>query len=266
MRFTPFSCFVRIAVVLFGSVLFGAHASAQSTPPTPPPPAKLRFLFLDESAGHYVLKVGENAFRQVSANPYEISSPYQPPQPPRGAAVPVSRLELFKTQAVIDPATGRPRQVKIATFTPPSNTPSALVVVTPRPPVAPDAPLDFKVEIIDCNPADFPAGSIRIINRGRVPMGALFGAERTVTQPGESTVVRPAVDSRDRVFYKIAAQEAGGWKLLTDNITVLRPSTRMFGIFVFSPSGMKHKRTAEELAEFGPPPPGHFWLSFSDTP
>ena len=35
---------------------------------TAPPPPKLRFLFLDETPGHYALKVGVN-FRQVSANP-----------------------------------------------------------------------------------------------------------------------------------------------------------------------------------------------------
>lgn len=255
---------VRVIVVFVGALLC-ASAFGQSESPAPPLPAKLRFLFLDESAGYYMLKVGEKSFRQISANPYEISSPYQPPQPPRGAGVSSSPLEIFKTVAGIDPVTGRQRQVKIATVIPPTNTPSALVVVTPRSPAAPDAPLDFKVEIIDCNPAEFPARSIRIVNRGRVPMAAAFGSERTTTQPGESHVVRPSVDSRDRVFYKIAAQEAGGWKLLTDNITVLRPTTRLFGIFVFSPNGMRHTRTAEEIAEFGPPPPGHFWLTFSDS-
>lgn len=263
MRSTPFAIFRFVARVFAGTLLAVSFAMAQSGPPTPLP-AKLRFLFLDESAGEYSIRVGRDSYRQVSANPYEISSPYQPPAGPEGLP---SKVDVFKTSTTEkDSVTGQPKRVKIATFTPPATTPSALVVVTPRPPAAPDAPLDFKVEIIDCNPADFPSGSVRIVNRGRVPMGAMFGENRVVVAPGETNVVRPAVDARHRVFYKIAAQEAGGWKLLTDNITVLRPTTRMFGIFVYSPSGMKHMRTPAELAEFGPPPPGHFWLSFSDTP
>lgn len=246
-----------VLVCCAGTLCGLVPASAQSGPPAPPPPAKIRFLFLDETAGYYALRIGKESYRQVSANPYEISAPYTPAN--------LEPHELYKVSTTVDPVTRIPRRIKIGTFTPPSNTPSVLIVVTPRPPAAPDAPLDFKIEVIDCNPADFPGGSIRIVNRGHGGVAAQFGATRVVAQPGETKIVRPVVDARNRVFSKIAAEESTGWKLLSDSLTVVRPNERVFGIFVYSPSGMRHTRTPQELAEFGPPPPGHFWLTFSDT-
>ena len=238
--------------------LVSSVAFAQPEPAKPPAPAKLRFLFIDESAGAYSLKLG-NAHRPVSANPYEISAPYIPAD--------LTSLDLYKT--LVDPGTGIPKPVKIATVTPPANTPSALVIITPRPPASPDVAPVYKVELLDTNPALFPAGSIRIINRSPVPMAAQFSDSRVVTAPGETSLVQPATDARRRVLFKIAIQvqqDAGGWQLIQDSITVIRAKERMFGILVYSPGGMKHMLTASELAEFGSPKPGCFWLTFSDTP
>ncbi len=251
--------FARLArlftCVFVGLILFTTLVSfAQSVPP---PPARLRFLFLDESPGFYALKLDDKNFRQVSANPYEISAPYVP-----GSTAP---MEIYKVSSTVDPVTGVPRRIKIATFSPPNSTPSALVVVTPRPPATPDAPLDFKVEIIDCNPADFPGGSIRVVNRGRGNLAAQFGATRITAQPGETKVVTPVADARNRILSKVAAEEASGWQMLSSTFVVLRPDERVFGIFVYSPGGLRHTRTPQEIAEFGPPPPGHFWLTFSDS-
>ncbi|WP_415663368.1 hypothetical protein [Rariglobus hedericola] len=100
-------------------------------------------------------------------------------------------------------------------------------------------------------------------------MAAQFSDSRVVTAPGETSLVQPATDSRHRVLFKIAIQvqqEAGGWQLIQDSMTVIRAKERMFGILVYSPGGMKHMLTSAELAEFGPPKPGCFWLTFSDTP
>ncbi|TSJ79504.1 hypothetical protein [Rariglobus hedericola] len=239
------------------SVLCLLSTVALAQPDAPKPP-KLRFLFIDESAGAYSLKLG-TTFRQVSANPYEISAPYTPAD--------VTSLDIYKTLA--DPVTGIPKPVKIASVTPSANTPSALVIITPRPPASPDVAPVYKVEFIDTNPALFPAGSIRIINRSPVSMAAQFSDSRVVTAPGETSLVQPATDSRHRVLFKIAIQvqqEAGGWQLIQDSMTVIRAKERMFGILVYSPGGMKHMLTSAELAEFGPPKPGCFWLTFSDTP
>lgn len=236
-------------------------ASAQSATQAPPPPARLRFLFLDEGPGRYELKIDKNTFRQVSGGPYEISAPHSPAD--------ARPLEIYKASMSPDPVTGQIPRLKVATFAPPANTPSVLVIVSPRPAVDPAAPPVYKVDVIDCNPADFPGQSIRIINLGKVAMAAQFGAQRMVTEPGATDVLRLKTDSRSRVFFKIAVQSGQNppaWKLLQDSITVVRPKERVLGLLVYSPSGMKHMLTPTELAELGPPPPGHFWLTFSDTP
>lgn len=244
--------------LIVGHWAFVAGAFAQAPSPDAPKPARLRFLFLDETAGYYSLKPGAS-FRQVSANPYEISAPYTPAD--------LKPLDVYKT--LPDPKTGISRPVKIATVTPPADTPSALVIITPRPAASPDVAPVYKVELIDSNPSLFPAGSIRIINRSPVSMAAQFSESRVVTAPGEISLVQPVTDSRRRILFKIAIQvrqDAGGWQLIQDSITVIRPKERVVGILVYSPGGMRHMFSADEIAEMGPPKPGCFWLTFSDTP
>lgn len=255
MRF-PFKFLHLVLVIGYGS--FVAAAFAQTPADDGPRPPKLRFLFIDESAGHYSVKLG-SIQRQLSANPYEISSPYTPAD--------FKALEIYKT--LPDPETGAPRPVKIASFTPPADTPSALVIITPRAAASPDVAPVYKVELIDGNPALFPAGSIRIINRSPVSMAAQFSDSRVITAPGEVSLVQPTTDSRRRVLFKIAIQiqqDAGGWKLIQDSITIIRPQERMVGVLVYSPGGMRHTLTASEIAEMGPPQPGCFWLVYSDSP
>lgn len=250
---------VKLGLLL--SVL-GSPSPAQPPAPEEPTPPRLRFLFIDESAGAYSLKTSPAAFRQISANPYEISAPFSPAD--------FKPLEIYKTfPADLDPATSQPKRIKIAVVTPPPGTPSALVIVTPRPPASPDVAPVYQVELIDGNPERFPAGSIRIINRSPVAMAAQFSDSRVLTEPGATSLVQPATDARRRVLFKIAIQvrqDAGGWELIQDSITVIRPKERVFGVLVYSPGGMRHTYTTAEIAEMGPPKPGCFWLTFSDAP
>ncbi|MFA6285916.1 MAG: hypothetical protein WC661_00925 [Opitutaceae bacterium] len=236
---------------------FAAGAFAQSPSPDAPKPPRLRFLFIDETPGYYSLKPAA-AYRQISANPYEISAPFIPAD--------FKPLDVYKT--LPDPKTGVTRPVKIATVTPSADTPSVLVIITPRPPADADTPAVYKVELIDSNPSLFPAGSIRIINRSPVAMAAQFSSSRVTTAPGEISLVQPVTDARRRLLFKIAiqVQNASGWQLIQDSITVIRPAERMVGILVYSPGGMRHMMSADEIAEMGPPKPGCFWLTFSDTP
>jgi len=246
-------------LVFFVSGFLAADLRAQAPSETPRPP-RLRFLFIDESAGHYSVKL-DSVERQLSANPYEISAPFTPAD--------FKPLAVYKTfPAESDPGATRPRQIKIASVTPPSNTASVLVIITPRPPATPDAAPVYAVELIDCDPKLFPAGSIRIINRSPVPMAAQFSDSRVATAPGEVSLVTPATDSRRRTLCKIAiqVQQPAGWLLIQDSVTVIRPAERIFGLLVYSPGGMRHTFTAAEIAEMGPPKPGCFWLTFSDTP
>ena len=242
---------------LLSSVLCLLVVSVQAQPSAPTPP-KLRFLFLDESAGNYSLGLGPTHHR-LATNPYEISPPFTPAD--------FKMLDVYKT--LPDPVTGVPKPVKIASVTPPDDTPSALVIITPRPPASADVAPVYQLELIDSNPSLFPAGSIRIINRSPVSMMAQFGDTRSIAAPGELKLVQPSTDSRHRVSFRISIQNpqaSGGWELIQASITVIRANERMSGILVYSPGGMKHMLTAAELAELGPPKPGCFWLTFSDTP
>jgi hypothetical protein len=250
-----------IALLRFFRLLVSALcllALARAQEPDAPKPPKLRFLFIDETAGAYSVKLG-STYKQVSATPYEVSSPFTPAD--------FAPLDVCK--ALHDPVTGQTRLVKIATVTPPASTPSALVIITPRPAASPDIAPVYKVEILDGNPSLFPAGSIRIINRSPVAMAAQFSDSRVLTAPGETSLVQPVTDSRHRILFKIAIQiqqESGGWQLIQDSITVIRPKERMVGLLVYSPGGMRHMLTADEITEMGPPKPGCFWLTYSEAP
>lgn len=227
--------------------------------PDAPKPATLRFLFLDENPGAYSLKIGAT-FRQISTAPYAISAPVT--IQPRG------RLDVYQRSSIPDPVTGQKEQLKLLSLTPPADITSALVVVTPKPPepgstTAPPPDIAY----FDTNPAQFPAGRIRAINLGRAPLGTQIAKDDPfLLQPGETRIVSPTPDANNRVVVKIAVSEGENWKLLSNKIAVLKPGQRMTGVFVYSPSGLLHTYTAEELAEFGRPKPGHFWLTYTDTP
>jgi hypothetical protein len=238
--------------------VFCVLISVRAQQPDTPKPPKLRFLFVDETPGYYSIKPS-TTYRQISANPYEISAPFTPAD--------FKPFDVYKT--LPDPVTGQLKPIKIATVTPPASTPSALVIITPRPPVDDQTPAVYNVEVIDSNPNDFPAGSIRIINRSPVAMASQFSDSRIVTPASGISLIKPVTDSRHRALFKIAIQvqqEAGGWRLIQDSITVIRPAERMVGILVYSPGGMRHMMSADEIAEMGPPKPGCFWLTFSDAP
>lgn len=248
--------FLRFFRALVPSLCLVTLVCAQQ--PDAPKPPKLRFLFIDETAGSYSVKLG-STYKQVSAAPYEVSPSFAPAD--------FTPLEVYK--ALHDSVTGQTRPVKIATVIPPANTASALVIITPRPAASPDVAPVYKVELLDSDPSSFPAGSIRIINRSPVSMAAQFSDSRVLTAPGETSIVQPVTDSRNRILFKIAIQiqqESGGWQLIQDSITVIRPKERMVGLLVYSPGGMRHMLTVDEIAEMGPPKPGCFWLTYSEAP
>lgn len=250
----PFSVLCILSSFL---CLWVASAHAQ-TPPPEPKPAKLRFLFLDEKPGSYSLKSGP-AHRQISPAPYAISAPITVPAK--------GRLDIYQLSTVPDPVTGKKEPIKIASITPPATLTSALVVVTPRPPT-PESPVPAPdIAYFDTSTDAFPPGGIRVINLGRSPLGTKFDRiDPFLLQPGETRIVTPVPDAKNRVVVKIAISEGAAWKLLSNKIAVLKPGQRMTGVFVYSASGLLHTYTSEELAEFGKPNPGHFWLTYTDTP
>lgn len=257
----PDSPFVaRYWKLLFVALGLAALDSARAQSPTPElQPTTLRFLFLDEKPGAYSLKSGKS-HRQISPAPYAISTPID--------VAPQSPLDIYQLSSVPDPVTGKKEPVKIASITPPANLTSALAVVAPRRPdpgaVTPPPP---EITYFDTSIEAFPAGTIRVINLGRSTLGTKFDKiEPFLLQPGEIRHVTPVPDPKNRLVVKIAVSEGENWKLLSNKIVVLKPSQRMTGVFIYSPSGLLHTYTSDELAEFGPPKPGHFWLTYTDTP
>lgn len=233
-------------------------ARAQTPPAEEKKPASLRFLFLDESTGAYSLKNGAD-FKRLSAAPYTISPPYTPPD--------LKRLDIYKVSSTLDPKTGLPVQVLITSFTPPSGTKSALVIVTPRP-AAPGSniPPPYDVEFIDNDASSFPGGSIRLLNRGKATMAARLAGEQITAEPGTSKIISPVADQRGRLRILIAVQGPDQWRMIDDNVAIVKPDTRVTGVLVYSPSGMKFRLGPYILAERGDSPPSHAWLTYTDTP
>lgn len=253
MRLLPTLLLCAFAVGCWqsGSVALAQPAPEPVTPPT------LRFLFLDETAGAYSLKLGGD-FKRISAAPYTISAPYTPTD--------FKRLDIYKAAA--EPKTGRIEQLHIATLNPPAGMSSAFVIVTPRP-APPDSvgPPSYAVEIIDNGPDAFPAGSIRIINRGRTTMATRLAGRQIVTEPAATRIIAPELtDSRGRLRVLVAVQTPDQWRMIDDSVAIVKPDTRLTGLLVYSPTGMKFRLGPYILAERGDPPPSHVWLTYTDTP
>lgn len=247
------------AFVIISLAFLLTPARAQTSPVAPAPkPATLRFLFLDETAGAYAVKIGRD-FKRLSAAPYIISPPYTPASP--------DRLDLYKTSAQRDPKTGEFPRVQVTSFTPPANLVSALVIVTPQPAAPGSAtPSAYTVELIDNSAATFPAGSLRILNRGQSPLAARLSGRQITAEPGSTRIISPVADAQGRLRILVAVQTPDQWKLIDDNVAIVRPDTRLTGILVYSPSGMKFRLGPSILAERGDPPPGHVWLTYTDSP
>ena len=217
----------------------------------------MRFLFLDESAGAYSLKIGQR-HHDLGPTPYVISAPQELP--------PGTRLELYKE--LPDPETGQPVRTRVLNRTAPADLTHALVVISPVAAVAADGTRAYAARFYDTDPARSPARSIRILNLSPTPMAARFGTSETSVGPGEAKTIQPAPDNRGRLrtFIGVRTQNnTGGWDVIYNSFISLRENQRMTGIVVYSPSGLRHTYSEDELTALGPPKAGHFWLTFTET-
>lgn len=251
--------FRRSSITLLGLIAMMACGVFRATAQTAAPlaPAKLRFVFIDETAGSYSLKIGKE-FKKISSSPYSISPIITPPN--------FGQLEIHKTLPTIDPVTGEKIRIKLTSFAPPTTTTAALAIVTPRFPSDPTLAPTASIEFIDNDPSAYPAGSIRILNRSQQPMAAQFGTATFRVEPSTTQIVRPVTNERGLVRSRIASPTANGWKVIDDNVAVVTPDTRVTGLFLFSPSGMRFRFNEAFIAERGEPPPSHVWLTYTDKP
>ncbi|MFH1499405.1 MAG: hypothetical protein ABII82_16470 [Verrucomicrobiota bacterium] len=220
---------------------------------TPPASAKIRFLFLDESNGSYSVKIGADHI-ELGSKPYVFSRPFEFPVG--------SRLELHKR--LPDPKTGETVRTRVANLTVGASPTHALAIVSPSATAAPGATPDYRVNLYDVSPEKTPDRSIRILNLSPSPMAARFGTDQLEVSPGGERIVAPTVDKRSRIRVYVAAQAAGEWNMIFNSFLSLQEKTRMTGIVVYSPSGMRHTYTENELKTLGPPQPGFFWLYFTE--
>lgn len=226
----------------------GAHAQA------PARSASLRFLFLDESSGDYFVKVGA-AFTNLGAKPYVVSPSFDFP--------PDTRLELYKQLA--DPKTGELVRTRVINLTVSASPTHALAVITPTPDIAEDGTRSYRSRLYDIAPDKTPPRSIRILNLSPSPMAARFGTDQIEILSGAERLVTPAVDKRNRIRVYVASQGVGEWQMIFNSFLSLQENSRMTGIVVHSPSGLRHTYTKEELDTLGAPKPGFFWLYFTET-
>ncbi len=240
----------RCLLAAFVSVLgFSLAAHAQQTPQ----PVSIRFLFLDESSGDYFVKVG-TGFNNLGAKPYVVTPTFDFPQG--------SRIELYKELA--DPTTGEVVRTRVVNLTAASPA-HALAVITPTTEVAQDGVRSYRSRLYDIAPDKTPPRSIRILNLSPAPMAARFGTDQIEILPDAERLVTPSVDKRNRIRVYVASQGAGDWHLIFNSFLSLQENNRMTGIVVYSPSGLLHTYTQDELETLGPPKPGFFWLYFTES-
>jgi len=226
-------------------------------------PVHMRFLFLDESRSSYYILKNDNLIK-ISSYPYAISSSVE--------ALSGSVLDVFKEvprpPEVPEPTPipgqnePKPYVIKIAEVVYPSDTTATLAVLKPA-----QNESRFRVQYYESDPDEFPAGSVRVLNLGRTTFGVRMNEKLARVKSGESEVIFPVPDKKHRLRTQVVElQQDGGWKRIYHGITSMRPGQRINAVLVYSPSGMKHTFTPEELAEFGDPPPGHQWLVYKDKP
>lgn len=230
-------------------------AHGQPAGATPPEPVRVRFLFLDESNGAYAVKIGP-VLHDLGARPYMISAPVEFP--------PGARMELQKV--LPDPLTGTPVHTRVLTHDAPSDFTHALAVIAPTTETTADGSKKYRVRFYDIAPEKTPARSIRVLNLSPMSMAARFGNTRVEIASGAQEVVAPTFDNRNRVRSLIASDANGNWQMIFNSFLSLPENTRMTGIVIYSASGMLHTYTDDEIETLGPPKPGCFWLTFSDTP
>ena len=216
----------------------------------------LRYLFLDESSGAYSIKIGPR-FHNLGPTPYVISTPQELPAG--------ERIELYKE--LPDPETGESVRTRVLNRAAPPGLAHALVVIAPASAATADGAAAYRARFFDTDPARTPSRSIRILNLSPAPMAARFGAEEVRVPAGDTALLQPATDARGRLrtFIGVDVQGPDGWKVIYNSFVSLRENQRMTGIVVYSPSGLRHTYSEDELRALGPPKPGHFWLTFTES-
>jgi hypothetical protein len=219
----------------------------------------LCFLFLDESSGSFYLKT-ESGYELLSKSPYAVASPktFRPNEP----------IEIYKELAATElpsdtESETNARRIKIAEFAAPDQFSAGLAVLAQPSQTSENS--RFKVRFYEAPEKNPNNGVIQLINLGYTSIAVALGDARIVIEPGENKEIAASTDARNRLNVQVADKLNGEWKLIERRVVFLGPGERMTGVIVYSPSGMKHLYSKEELLLLGgTPPPAHAWLRFKN--
>lgn len=170
-------------------------------------------------------------------------------------------VEFFVEQP--DPAkpTGKPRKVLIGRGTLPAKSHKTLVALLATP--AAEDGMKMRVLTFDDDDPAFTGGTIRVINLCDQPILAKLGSTQFQLPANGVNLVTPAIDHRNRVRVK-AAVNVGSGQLIEDGVVLVSKDKKVTCVALYAQNGMAQWMSDVELAK-GPPPPGFFWLTFSDV-
>jgi hypothetical protein len=258
--------FLPLSIILGLSVSLAQSTSSETPPVTPPAveavvpdkavPTKLRFVFLNETPGAYTIAVGAEKPIPLVANAFAISAP---------VIIPAGeKIKVFRQTPKANP-------VQVAELSTRPELTTALIVMSAKPDHAPAKKGDktpeslYKDTWIDDTATGFTAGQIRIINLAPTPARVTFVANAHTIEPEGTLIVTPVWDDRGRARTLVETKQAAKWTTIYDNITSHRVGERVTAVIVHSDKGLSFSYTAHEVATFGTPPAGDFWLIYTDS-
>lgn len=255
-----------VGMLFFGiCVGFSQPVNTSSVPAT----SKIRFIFLDETPGEYLVSIDEQAPVALVEGPFTISLPVK--------IAPNATFKIYRKKPGQVDKQGNPLPTPIATLNPNAALDSALVVMSPveRATQQPARELadtgsdlgtsvHYTVNWFEDSVEKRPARSLRIINLDKSTVAAQIGGIQATVEPGKSLIIQPNWDERSRARTRVAIQASTGWKLIYDSLTSALPQERVTALVLYSASGMAFTYDEQELKS-NPPPPGHFWLTYTDS-
>ena len=254
---TPFASVLtppRWALGVFALFLALVSCFAQETPP--PSPAKLRFIFLDETPGEYTISIGKAKPVPLVANAFAISAP---------VGIPAGeKIKIFRR-------TPKAKPIQVAKLSTRADLTSALVVLSPKTDQAPPqngdkTPVTFYEDTwIDDAATSFKSGQLRVINLTTTPARVTVAAPTQIIEPAGTLVLTPAWDDRGRVRTLVETQQSADWTAIYDSITSHRTGDRITALIIHSEKGLSFSYTDHELKTEGTPPAGDFWLTYTDS-
>jgi len=255
-----------VGMLFFGICVGFAQPSNTSSAPTT---SKIRFIFLDETPGEYLVSIDEKAPVALVEGPFTISSSLK--------ITPNATLKIYRKKPGQVDKQGKPRPTPIATLHPNEALESALVVMSPvesadQQPATGLANTEsdsgtlvhYTINWFEDSDEKRPARSLRIINLDKSAVAAQIGGIQATVEPGKSLIIQPNWDERNRARTRVAIQASTGWKIIYDSLTSALPQDRVTALVLYSASGMKFTYDEQELKS-NPPPPGHFWLTYTDS-